>query len=107
MRLLQHEVGDARLRAVTVTDVKLTDDLRNAKVYFRVFNDDTKETQKAVEKALVAASGFLRREVGQALQMKFTPELRFYFDERMDEALRIDQLLHEVAQDDKKTKKKR
>ncbi len=104
--LLQRDISDERIRSVMITDVKLTDDLRNAKVYYRLFGDATDEAKKAAAKALVGASGFLRREVTQSLRMKFAPELRFYFDDRVDEALRVDQLLYEVAEDDKKRKRK-
>ncbi len=103
--LLQREVSDERLRTVMITDVKLTDDLRNAKVYYRLFGEPSDADKKAAEKALVGAGGFLRREVTQSLRMKYAPELRFFFDDRMDEALRVDQLLYEVAQDDKKRKR--
>jgi len=88
--LLQRDISDERIRSVMITDVKLTDDLRNAKVYYRLFGDATDEAKKAAAKALVGASGFLRREVTQSLRMKFAPELRFYFDDRVDEALRVD-----------------
>ena len=89
-RLLLRDAKDPRLRDVTVTAVRMTADLRMARVYFRTLGG----TDAEAGAALARATPFLRRAVGQALAMRVTPELRFEFDSVPDTARRLDELLH-------------
>jgi ribosome-binding factor A len=90
-RLLIQEVKDPRLRLVTVTAVKMTPDLRVARVYVRTLEDHA--DQKELVRALERAAPFLRGEVGRALGLRVTPELRFAYDALPDTARRLDELL--------------
>lgn len=89
--LLLREVADPRLRAVTVTAVRLTADLKQARVFWRSLGDDA--DRAATAKGLARATPFLRRRVGEALAMRTTPTLRFEFDTLPDTARRMDALL--------------
>jgi len=98
--LSRGEVHDDTLTAhtVSVTEVRMTPDLRQAKVYVKPLLG---KDEGAVVKALQVNTAFFQREVAQRLGLKFAPKLRFQPDESFDEAGRIDQLLSDprVARD--------
>ena len=101
-RLLIREVKDPRLRLVTVTAVKMTPDLRVARVYVRTLDEGGDHA--AVVRALQRAAPFLRGETGRALGLRVTPELRFEWDALPDTARRLDELLRSGApRDDDET----
>lgn len=75
---------------VSVTHVDTTSDLRYAKVYVSVLD---KEREKDVMKGLKSASGFLRRELGQALRLRYTPELQFTADDSIQHGAHILEML--------------
>ena len=79
--------------------MELTDDLQSAKVYVRRELGGDERAVKAALKALGAAAGLLRREVGQALGLRYAPELRFFYDASLDAVTRIEELLREVKRE--------
>ena len=91
-RLLLREVKDPRLQHVTVTAVRMSPDLRVANVYVRTLGAG----DAAPLDALRRAAPFLRGEVGRALGLRVTPELRFAHDTVPDDAQRLDDLLRAV-----------
>jgi ribosome-binding factor A len=102
-KLLSLEARDPRLAGVVVSNVRMSDDLRSARVYVRFLeggNDETK--RKAVLAGLARASSMLRREVVQRVGLRFAPELRFYYDTAQEKVNRIEELLEEVKRDEKK-----
>lgn len=90
-RLLLEEAKDPRVREVAITAVRMTADLRLARVYFRTLAPDA--DPEPARRALERAGPFLRGAVGRALGMRNTPELRFEYDETLDTARRLDSLL--------------
>src|SRR5262245_86142 len=87
---------DPRLSTVTVTRVSLTDDLRLARVYVRLSVDTPDSVERRdLTRALRAASGRLRHALSE-LELRFTPELRFHYDEGEEAARRVDELLAEI-----------
>ncbi|RJY08100.1 30S ribosome-binding factor RbfA [Aurantiacibacter aquimixticola] len=90
--LARGEAHDDVLRAsnISVTEVRMSPDLRNAKVYVKPLLGEDEAT---VVKALRGNTAFFQREVAQRLGLKFAPKLQFRADESFDEASRIDQLL--------------
>ena len=97
-RLLVEEAGDAALREITISTVRVSPDLGVARVYVRslaIVPDPA-----ATVAALTRAAPFLRRQVGHALGLRGTPELRFAYDDLPDAARRIDALLHGRAEDE-------
>lgn len=90
---LARRVKDPRLSAVVLTRVDVGDDLRLARVGFRLLEGGNRQE---VEAALDAARGFLRKELGDQLKMKFTPELRFRFDESVDHMENVERILREL-----------
>jgi ribosome-binding factor A len=91
--LTRSDIADPELegRYITVTEVKLSPDLRHATVFARPFGTD--ENGPALIKALNRHQRYLRGELGQRIDLKFTPDLTFRLDESFDEAERIDALL--------------
>jgi ribosome-binding factor A len=97
--LLRGSVRDPAARDVVVSAVRMTDDLSIARVYVRVLEEIEAERQEAVVEALRRASGFLRREIGQRLQLRHVPTLEFFWDDVVDSALRIESILDEIRED--------
>ena len=99
--LLTGAIHDPGVSGALISNVLVTDDLRMAKVYVRVLEAEVDAAkQKAVLRAFERAKGFLRRELGTRVKLKYTPELRFYWDEVIDEVAHIESLLSEVRADD-------
>lgn len=94
-RLFLREANDPRLRGVTVTAVRMSADLRVARVFVRTLAGAA--ASKDALRALKKASHFLRGEVGHALGLRLTPELRFEYDTLPDTAQRVDDLLRQSA----------
>ncbi len=90
-------VKDPRVHGlVSITAVETTPDLRFAKVYVSVLD---KSDGKEVLKGLKSAGGYLRRELGRALQLRYTPELHFVEDDSIDKGAHILEVLREVNPD--------
>jgi ribosome-binding factor A len=92
---LEYEVKDPRLAMVTITDAKVTADLRDATVYYTVLGPtvDTPPDFAGAAAALASATGILRSRVGRETGVRFTPTLTFRCDEVPEGARRIDELL--------------
>ncbi len=88
------KLNDPRLEFVTITAVKLSADLQQATVYFRTYTDETVESAK---KGLASAAGFFRRQLGDALDIRRTPELKFQYDNSLENAAKIETLLHKIT----------
>jgi ribosome-binding factor A len=84
---------DGRVGFVTVTDAEVSPDLRHARIYVSVLGS-TEQVNESME-ALKAASGFIRRQVGKGLRLRYTPELHFVYDETIRNATRIEEILKE------------
>jgi ribosome-binding factor A len=95
--LIRGSVRDPAAKDVVVSAVRMTDDLSIARVYVRVLEEIGPERQEAVVSALDRATGFLRRELGQRLQLRHVPSLEFYWDDVVDSGLRIESILAEIA----------
>ncbi len=93
--MLETRVKDPRLGFVTVTDVRVTPDLREASVFYTVYGDE--EERQATATALESAKGILRSEVGKQTGVKFTPTLAFFLDALPDTAAHVEDLLRQAA----------
>lgn len=94
--ILMRKIKDPRIGFVTVTDVEVADDLRNAKVFVSVYGTDKAATLKGLE----SASPFIRSELGRRMRMKFVPELLFRYDESVERGAHIMELLHDIESKD-------
>ena len=95
---LVREIKDPRLGMVTITDARITGDLREATVYYTVLGDPTE--QAATKAALESAKGMLRSRVGHALGLRHSPSLAFVLDNVQDHAKHIDELLAAAREQD-------
>lgn len=95
---LESRIKDPRLGFVTITDVRVTPDLREASVFYTVYGDD--EAREGTAAALASAKGVLRSEVGKQTGIKFTPTLDFFLDAVPDTARHVEDLLRQAAEAD-------
>ncbi len=95
---LEKRIKDPRLGFTTVTDVRVTPDLREASVFYTVYGDD--EDRAATAAALESAKGVIRSEVGKQTGIKFTPTLAFFPDAIPDTARHLEELLQKAASAD-------
>lgn len=103
--IIHDELKDPRLGFVTITRVEVTDDLRQAKIFFSVLGkeQDYKKTKEALDSAL----GFMRKLIAQRIKLRFAPEIMFREDRSSEYSVRIQQVLDEIKERDadKKTDK--
>lgn len=92
--IIGRKIKDPRIGFVTVTDVEVTGDLQQAKVFISVLGDEVQKENTL--KALAKAKGFIRSEIGQRIRLRKTPEISFEFDPSLEYGNRIDTLLQEV-----------
>ncbi len=96
--ILMRKIKDPRIGFVTVTDVEIADDLRNAKVYVSIYGEDKKTPLKGLE----SAAPFIRSELGRRMRMKFMPELLFRYDNTVERGAHIMELLRTIEEKEKK-----
>jgi len=95
-QMLQEEVKDPRIGFASIVKVELSSDLRVAKIYVSVLGDQA--AKENTLKGLESAQGFIRRELGQRLRLRFIPEIRWVLDEGIEHGARIAELLKEIRQ---------
>ena len=98
-KMLLTDLKDPRIGFVTVTDVEMTGDLREAKIYVSIMGGE--EQVKSSLEGLQSALGFIRREIGQRIRLRFTPEISFALDTSLDYGDHIQKLLLQVEGDTK------
>lgn len=98
MMLIRGELSDPRLKSITINSVRVSPDLQQAKIYYSVLG--TAAERKAVDAGLRQASGFIRRSLGDTLKMRYTPVLEFFFDESIERAARISELIETIKRED-------
>lgn len=94
--LLQREVSDPRLDFATITDVQVSADLREAHVYVTFLGKPEQQSENL--EVLTKAGGFLRRQLGQRIRLRYIPNLTFHLDASMECGRRIDKVLEELEQ---------
>ena len=92
--ILSRKIKDPRVGFVTVTDVEVTGDLQQAKVFISVLGDERKKQDTLL--GLAKARGFIRSEIGNRIRLRKTPELTFEFDEAYEYGSRIDSILKDL-----------
>lgn len=97
--IIVHEVKDPRVEGITITDVELTGDLQQAKIFYSTLSDKASERQKTAD-GLQAVTGKIRSELGKRLSLYKVPEISFERDHSVDYGNRIDKLLNEIKSKD-------
>ncbi len=107
--LLQREIADLVLRRVkdprvtdiTISGVRVTDDLKHARIFFCVMAGRTGEdAKKNAATGLEKAKGFIRMELGRRLSLRYVPQLEFEYDASFDYGDKIERLLKELHKDE-------
>lgn len=94
--IIQNELKDPRLsQLISVTNVNVTRDLRYAKVYVSIMG--TEEEKKNSLNGLKSAAGFIRREVGHRVQLRYTPEVLFELDNSIEHGAYISKLINDAV----------
>lgn len=97
--ILMNDVRDPRIEGVTITDVELTGDLQQAKVYYSTLDTDD-EIKKETQTGLDRATGLVRKELGSRLTTYRVPEIAFVRDQSIEYGDRIDELLNQIKKED-------
>ncbi len=92
--IIQQEIKDPGIGFITVLEVKMTEDLKHAKVLYSVYGSE-EEKEKTME-ALKRARGFIKHLLGGRVQLRYTPDLTFALDTEQEKFARIDALLQKV-----------
>jgi ribosome-binding factor A len=92
--LTRGAIKDPRIGFITITGVKVSQDLSTAQVFYSMLGTDQERADTA--KGLEAAKGFVRREVTRRVKLRVSPEVFFTFDKSLDEGDKIERLLKEV-----------
>lgn len=94
--IIQNEIKDPRLTAmVSVTYVKVTRDLRYAKVFVSIFGKNDEEKNNTFV-ALKNASGYIRKEIGQRINLRYNPQIIFELDDSINYGMHIEELIQRV-----------
>lgn len=96
--ILMRKIKDPRIGFVTVTDVDVSDDLKNAKVFVSIYGDNKEETLKGLK----SAAPFVRVELGRRMRLRVVPEILFRFDGTVEQGAHIMELLREIEQKEEK-----
>ncbi len=100
--IIQQKLKDKHIGFVTVTDVELTADLSEATVFYSVYGDAL--TQKATNRALEHAKGFVQSELARQISIRKVPTLSFRVDRSVEHGLRIEELLNKIHEEDERRK---
>ena len=93
-RIIREDVSDPRTQCMfSITHVDVTRDLRYAKVYVSIYEEDKREPMM---KALKSAAGFIRHNLGRRVQLRYTPELLFELDTTIEYGVHIASLINQV-----------
>jgi ribosome-binding factor A len=97
--IIQNELKDPRLSTlISITHVNVTKDLRYAKVYVSIMGND--EEKDSSLQGLRSAAGFIRREIGHRVQLRYTPEIHFEIDNSIEKGAYITKLISETSNKD-------
>ncbi len=93
--LLLRKLGDPRLKGVTLTDVRMSKDLRHAFVYYSLFGQD--EQKKEAQAGFESAKGFIRKEIGERVHLKYIPDIQFKYDTSLEYGQKMERLLEKIT----------
>jgi ribosome-binding factor A len=93
--ILKKEIADPRLQMTTITGVKMSADLKLASIYYTTSGD--KNSINAAAQAFNRAHGYIKKKLAQQLELRYMPQLRFFYDESLDYGSRIEKLLKTVS----------
>ena len=96
-QIIETKLNDPQKGFITLTKVKMSPDLRIASVYYTVLGDDVQK--KATAKFFEKSNAYIKVELRPFITSRWIPELRFFYDETLEQAYRIEQLLEKIKDD--------
>jgi len=96
--LVMKKLKDPRVKGITLTGVDVSRDLRNAKVYFSLIGDEKQVIE--AQAGLDSAKGFIRRQIGLRLELKYVPDLVFKHDPSLETGSRMEKLFQKIKAHD-------
>ena len=95
--LLKKNIRDPRLAMATITSVKMSRDLKLARIYFTIYGDS--EKSEAATQGFESARGFIKRSLARRLSLRYMPDLKFFYDDSFEYGSHIDRLLENITTD--------
>ena len=88
--ILKRDIGDPRLKMATITEVEVSRDLKLARIYFTT--PSGKQKKDAAIKGFNSARGFIKRILAQEIDLKYMPDIKFFYDDSLEYGTHIDEL---------------
>jgi ribosome-binding factor A len=89
--ILKRDIGDPRLKMATITEVEVSRDLKLARIYFTTPGDKHKKDEAM--KGFKSAHGFIKRVLAHEIDLKYMPEIKFFYDDSLEYGAHIDELI--------------
>lgn len=99
-QIFQRNFGMQEYGFMTVTEVRMTPDLKHAKIYVSIFGDAARKEKSLV--MLDDQKAFIRGELGHAVRLKFTPTIAFYLDDTLDRVMKIEGIINQIHNEEKR-----
>tara|TARA_B100000214_G_scaffold2630_1_gene2019 strand:- start:191 stop:559 length:369 start_codon:yes stop_codon:yes gene_type:complete len=95
-KIIQNDINDQRIKDVIITDVEMSKDLKNARIFFVVFNIKVKRDEeiKLITKTINASKLFFKKQLSKNSNLRSVPNLRFIYDETESKAYELEQLIN-------------
>ena len=95
-KIIQNDINDQRIKDVIITDVEMSKDLKNARIFFIVFNNKEKRNEeiKLITKTINASKLFFKKQLSKNSNLRSVPNLRFIYDETESKAYELEQLIN-------------
>jgi ribosome-binding factor A len=97
-RMVKKDLKDPSIGFTTITHVKMSADLRYAKIYVSIMGSE--EEKKKTLNGLARARGFIRKELAGRLNLRYTPELSFFIDDTIEKAAHLEKLFHKLEKEE-------
>ncbi|MCX5804838.1 MAG: 30S ribosome-binding factor RbfA [Proteobacteria bacterium] len=95
--MIQRDIKDPGLGFITILDVKMTEDLRYAKVFYSIYGND--EEKKKTIQALKRAKGYMKVLLGERLKLRYMPDITFIVDDSYEKVARIEEIIKKETHD--------
>lgn len=100
--ILRRETNDTRLNQISITEVSVSPDLRNARVYYTLLDDSQLEE---VKNALAKGTGFLRHALADKITLRYVPKIEFIYDKNLEQAEQLSSLINKLDVNDEEAQK--
>jgi ribosome-binding factor A len=97
--MLMRSIKDPRIGFITITRVSVTDDCRSAKIYYSVMGSEA-EREASLE-GLTSARGYIRKELGRRVSLRYTPDIVFQFDPSIEYAIHMEEVIQHLRKERK------